>query len=366
MANLQIHVSAATAATAVAVIIPAALAFFLARKRRRNNNTFLLNERGRSRTPWRRAGSDSREVLEAKERFLAQLALAEGDMDSHKVHLAYEELSSLNKKERDLDEEDLLDALDGVWLQLSTPTFPGCLGTNNTGDRQYSIGRMSFGVLKPSDMLVSMQNVKNPIYSPDVRVAKDADGNLAAFVDGKKVPLPEGRIATLVQDDPSKVRVYSFLVSFTIEDDRYCKRPIEGLMENRGYMYPDPDNPRRMLVWFTGGSFWPRYRRDVRDWCKAFGVGNNACAIGEWRSWLYRAATLETLKEDETFDPNTSCTDSDGGDFDEGDCQENPVFTYTTKRPMPGYFDILYLSPDMRITRGNRGTVVANVRTPER
>ena len=104
MANLQIHVSAATAATAVAVIIPAALAFFLARKRRRNNNTFLLNERGRSRTPWRRADSDSREVLEAKERFLAQLALAEGDMDSHKVQLAYEELSSLNKKERDLDE----------------------------------------------------------------------------------------------------------------------------------------------------------------------------------------------------------------------------------------------------------------------
>ena len=350
MANLQIHISAAAAVTAVAVLIPAALAFFLARKRRRNNkNPLLLNERGRSRTPWRRSGSDSREVVEAKERFLAQLTLAEGDMDNHKVQLAYEELSSLNKKETDLDEEDLLDALEGVWLQLSTPTFPGCLGTNSTGDRQYSMRRMSFGVLKPSDMLVSMQNVKNPIYCPE-----------------EKVPLPEGRIATLVQDDPSKLRVYSFLVSFTIEDDRYCKRPIEGLMENRGYMYPDPDNPRRMLVWFTGGRFWPRYRRDVRDWCKAFGVGNSASAIGEWRAWLYRAATLETLKEDETFDPNTSCNDNDGGDFDEGEPQENPVFSYSTKRPMPGYFDILYLSPDMRITRGNRGTVVANIRAPER
>ena len=286
MANFQIHISAAAAVTAVAVLIPAALAFFLARKRRRNkNNPLLLNERGRSRKPWRRAGSDSREVVEAKERFLAQLTLAEGDMDNHKVQLAYEELSSLNKKETDLDEEDLLDALEGVWLQLSTPTFPGCLGTNSTGDRQYSMGRMSFGVLKPSDMLVSMQNVKNPIYCPE-----------------EKVPLPEGRIATLVQDDPSKLRVYSFLVSFTIEDDRYCKRPIEGLMENRGYMYPDPDNPRRMLVWFTGGRFWPRYRRDVRDWCKAFGVGNSASAIGEWRSTAIHRSHLRC------FQPQRLCT----------------------------------------------------------
>mmetsp|Transcript_4143 Transcript_4143/g.11745 ORF Transcript_4143/g.11745 Transcript_4143/m.11745 type:complete len:362 (+) Transcript_4143:322-1407(+) len=355
MTNFQISVAGAV--TTAAVLIPAALAFFVARKRRQN--ALLANERGRRRTIW--STNDSREVLEAKERFLAQLTLAEGDIDKHKVQVAYEELSSLYQKEADLDEEELLDALDGVWMQLSNPTFPGCLGTNDTGDRQYSMGRVSFGVLKPSDMCVSMQNVKNPILSPDI--AKDIDGNLAAFMDGKRVPIPEGRIATLVQNDPTKVRVYSFLVSFTIEDDRYCKRPIEGLMENRGYMYPDPDHPRRMLVWFTGGRFWPRFRRDVRDWCKAFGVGNSECAFGEWRCWLYRAATLETLKEDETFDPNASGNDNDAGNFDDDEPQ-GPVFSYSTKKPMPGHFDILYLGSDLRITRGNRGTVVANVPTP--
>ena len=350
MTNLQI--STAGAVTAAAVLIPAAFAFLVARKRKQN--VLPGNEAIRRRR--RRNTCDSLEVIEAKESFLAQLTLAGGDIDNHRVQVAYEELSSIYEKEVDLDEEELLDALDGVWMQLSNPTFPGCLGTNSAGDRQYSMGRMSFGVLKPSDMIVSIQNVKNPVVYPDI---KRIDGSLAAFVDGKEVPLPEGRIAALVQNDPMKLRVYSFLVSFTIDDERYCKRPIEGLMENQGYLFPDPDHPRRMLVWFTGGRFWPRFRRDVRDWCKAFGVGNSASAFGEWRSWLYRAATLDTLKEDEPFDPNVACDENEDSDTNE-DEPRGPVFSYSTKKPMPGYFDILYLGSDLRITRGNRGTVVAN------
>ena len=352
MTNLQI--SATGAVTAAAVFVPAAFAFLVARKRKQN--VLPGNEATRRRRRRDTCDEDSLEVVEAKESFLAQLALAEGDIDQHRAQVAYEELSSLYDKEVDLDEEELLDALDGLWLQLSNPTFPGCLGTNSAG-RQYSIGRMSFGVLKPSDMIVSMQNVKNPVVYPDI--VKRIDGDLVAFMDGKEVPLPEGRIATLVKNDPMKLRVYSFLVSFTIDDERYCKRPIEGLMENRGFLYPDPDHPRRMLVWFTGGRFWPRYRRDVRDWCKAFGVGNSASAFGEWRSWLYRAATLDTLKEDVPFDPNIAFDDNDDGGTDE-DEPRGPVFSYSTKKPMPGYFDILYLDSDLRITRGNRGTVVAN------
>jgi hypothetical protein len=350
MANFKI--SAAGAVTAATILLPAAVAFLIARKRKESAS--LVNARGRKRR--RRSTRDSLEVAAAKECFRSQLALAEGNIDNHKVQVAYEELSSLYRKEANLNDEELLDALDGIWHQLSNPTFPGCLGTNGAGDRKYTMGRMSFGVLKPSDMIVSMQSVKNPISCPDV--ATDKRGNLAAFVDGKEVRLPDGRVATLVRNDPTKLRIYSFLVSFTIEDDRYCKRTIEGLMENRGYMYPDPDHPRRMLVWFTGGRFWPRFRRDVRDWCKAFGVGNSASAFGEWRSWLYRAATLETLKEDETYDPNAACSNDDC-DTDE-DEPRGPVFNYSTKKPMPGFFDIIYLGPELRITRGNRGTVVAN------
>ena len=345
--------AAGTLTAAAAVLIPAALAFLVAKKRRQK---YLPGNESIQRRK-RRNTCDSLETVEAKESFLAQLTLAEGEVDNHRVQVAYEELSSLYDKEAaHLDDEDLLDALDGIWMQLSNPTFPGCLGTNSAGDRQYSMGRMSFGVLKPSNMIVSMQNVKNPIIYPDI---KRIGGNLAAFMDGKEMPLPEGPIATLVKNDPTKLRVYSFLVSFTIDDERYCKRPIEGLMENRGFLYPDPDHPRRMLVWFTGGRFWPRYRRDVRDWCKAFGVGNSASAFGEWRSWLYRAATLDTLKEDEPFDPNVACDDKGDGDTN-GDEPCGPVFSYSTKKPMPGYFDILYLGSDLRITRGNRGTVVAN------
>lgn len=220
---------------------------------------------------------------------------------------------------------------------------------------------MSFGVLKPSDMVVSMQDVKNPVYQPDLARSALSDA-VVPFVEGKEVPLPEGRVTALVKEDPTKVRVYSFLVHFTIEDNRYYKRPIEGLMENRGYMLPDPDHPHRMLVWFTGGRFWPRYRRDVRAWCDAFGVGNSSSVIGQWRKWLYRCATLETLHEEEEFNP---CDEEDqGGNETEEPHAQGPVFPYETRKPMPGYFDVLYLDGDLRITRGNRGTVVANVREP--
>lgn len=139
MTTLQI--SATGAVTAAAVFIPVALAFLVARKRKQN---VLPGNEATRRRQRRDTTCDSLEVVEAKESFLAQLALAEGDIDKHRVQVAYEELSSLYEKEVDLDEEELLDALDGLWLQLSNPTFPGCLGTNSAGDRQYSIGRMSF------------------------------------------------------------------------------------------------------------------------------------------------------------------------------------------------------------------------------
>lgn len=348
--------SAVTGA-AVSLFVPAAIALLIFRRSkalRSANSDKVVQKRERIVL--------SPEAAQAKEKFLTELTLANGDTEKHKVQVAYEDLSAFYNVDADSSSSDdgqtLLQSLEGTWRQLSMPTFPGCLGNNAAGDRQYTMGRMSFGVLKPSDMVISIQDLNNPVYLP--YLAKRAlSGAHVPFIDGKEVPLPEGRIKTLVKADSTKVRVYNFLVSFTIEDDRYCKRPIEGFMQNRGYTLPDPDHAHRMLVWFTGGRFWPRYRRDVRAWCTAFGVGSSASVLGEWRSWLYRASTLESICEDEEFDPSE---EKHGSDPAEGSEPEGPVFAYETKKPMPGYFDILYLDDDLRITRGNRGTVVANVR----
>ena len=55
--------------------------------------------------------------------------------------------------------------LEGMWLTLSRPNFHDCLGLNEQREYMYTLGRMSFGMYKPTNIVCSVQGTFNPIVS---------------------------------------------------------------------------------------------------------------------------------------------------------------------------------------------------------
>jgi len=53
--------------------------------------------------------------------------------------------------------------LDGQWFTLTKPTYSDCLGFNDDGDPLYRLGRMSFEMFFPGDLICAIQAVFNPI-----------------------------------------------------------------------------------------------------------------------------------------------------------------------------------------------------------
>lgn len=79
------------------------------------------------------------------------------------------------------------ETIDGTWVSISRPTYQSCLGTNSNGEKLYSLGRMSFDVYKPSNLICSIQKQYNtissvvdrdelPPYLPE-NLKKEANGN---------------------------------------------------------------------------------------------------------------------------------------------------------------------------------------------
>jgi hypothetical protein len=76
----------------------------------------------------------------------------------------------------------------------------------------------------------------------------------------------------------SKIRTYDIETHFTIEPRSFYEeeasqadnpstvrapsKPMKGLMTTYGYLLPDPQNPVRYTVWFTGGTVAPKVEPD--------------------------------------------------------------------------------------------------------
>ena len=60
--------------------------------------------------------------------------------------------------------DNLRSHLGGMWMMLSKPNFPGCIGRNEEGEYLYTLGHMSFDMFRPSDLVCSIQGSFNPIH----------------------------------------------------------------------------------------------------------------------------------------------------------------------------------------------------------
>jgi hypothetical protein len=55
------------------------------------------------------------------------------------------------------------DLFEGYWLNMSRPNYVECLGTNMESEFMYTLGRMSFDMFQPSNLICSVQSTHNTI-----------------------------------------------------------------------------------------------------------------------------------------------------------------------------------------------------------
>ena len=104
-------------------------------------------------------------LQQARENLLYQLAVSQGDTDSP----AFIDCLAILEQQYNTEltsepSHDSYAAHVGTWLTLTKPTFFGCLGDNNAGDPMYSLGRMTFDMFSPSNLICSLQGNFNTVH----------------------------------------------------------------------------------------------------------------------------------------------------------------------------------------------------------
>ena len=90
-------------------------------------------------------------VAEARECLLQELAVTAGETKSEIFQ------SALQILQQQQQQSQASPAHTGMWLTLTKPTFFDCLGVNGNGDPLYTLGRMSFGLCAPTQLVCSLQ-----------------------------------------------------------------------------------------------------------------------------------------------------------------------------------------------------------------
>lgn len=202
----------------------------------------------------------------------------------------------------------------GDFQSLTCPNFPGRL-TPKPGQEglvQYTLGRMSFKIFQPAKLVCTMRSVRNP-------VAKQGT----------------------TEDGKTKLS-YPLVVDLTIHTPG---GDLPAILINEAHCYENSDVNNRLMVSFTGGTLMPA--EEVRNdpsklelWCSTFeGAYKKADEERSYFGWVFQFIIKILLGL-------TYPTDS------------KHVFRFGMKRSPVGFLDILYLDEDLRITKGNRGTIV--------
>lgn len=276
-----------------------------------------------------------RRLKKCKAKLLKALSAVDGDTTCSRVREAVDELQEVYKSTgTDARKEQQEQCLDGVWLTMSKPNYPECLGTNEAGEYMYTLGRMSFDMFRPTSLKCSIQGVFNPVFATDV-IPEDVPRSLRKEV----------------QERQSVLRTYNIVTAFTIVAEDSKAPPVKGVMTTYSYMLPDPDEPNRLTVFFTGGLLEPNDETDKDQWNGVFGSDAPKRYVTERVRVLAAKVLLGAAVPDKLED--------DGS------------MSFYLKRPIGGhgrtFVDVLYLDDTLRVMRGQTGSlyVFSRVQQPQ-
>ncbi|GKY90791.1 hypothetical protein MPSEU_000051900 [Mayamaea pseudoterrestris] len=291
-------------------------------------------------------------LYKIKSDFVRELAMTGGDVQSPRFmellgqmrHL-YDPTSFDARVRAHSDNEK---KLEGMWLTLSKPNYPGNLGRyNGSGGYLYSFGHMAMNMV-PSDLICCIDGTFNPVHyvhTKDRLSLMDSGGvpdKLKALVSAKKCILRSSDIVSAVTIIPG-LSLPQGCVSLVHSPNRLVLRPMRALLSIRGYLVAHPEQKNRLLAWFSHGSF--EVSDDDRD-------------QQTWRHILERtmSSVLYPERQQQRQSPQQQLRLEADGKLS---FQMPPDYNEELM-----YVDVLYLDETIRVLQGGRGTIYVMARVP--
>mmetsp|Transcript_56690 Transcript_56690/g.164420 ORF Transcript_56690/g.164420 Transcript_56690/m.164420 type:complete len:494 (-) Transcript_56690:598-2079(-) len=298
------------------------------------------------------------EIKAAKAELIEGLRVSGGDIECqefhHCLHMLEAYYRSRNWDGRGSCKETPF-SLEGNWLTLSRPDYDESMGRNQKGDLLYTLGRMSFGMFRPTNLVCSLQASFNTVRRIDPKNP------------GRPLHVPK-KLMKEIHAGNTLLRSYDIVVAITIEpgqdrrgimladggqrcEEYVVPKPIRAILTNQGYAVPDPDVPNRLSIWFSGGDLEVQDEpADLEEWQRIFDSDRTPERnLREYANILAARLLLGALLPEEMADDGT--------------------MTFTLKKPIGGhgtaYCDVLYMDDDLRITRGHSGSIYVCSRVPE-
>ncbi|MBE9007146.1 fimbrial protein [Fortiea sp. LEGE XX443] len=242
---------------------------------------------------------DTGKCAEAKLALRQALAACGGNTKNNAVIAAIENLRLLNPNPAPTRNGKLLD---NEWLLISAPNFPG-------GDRlrdgkfAYTLGRLAFNMFQPTNLKVVIDRVLQPVFLL---------GN-------------------------GEQRSHDIIVEFTTADESFPQ--LSGIVRNQGVCHPISDTV--LQVRFTGGTLAPQDLNSMDDWQKVFGQQRQSAKRTLKETLMLGLFRLMFgLVPPQTMNPDTG------------------EVTFIMERSPKGRLEIIYLDEELRITCGEKGTVL--------
>ncbi len=243
------------------------------------------------------------EINITKANLKAVLKKHQGNTKHAAVINAIDELVKLNPTNAPAYNSELRN---GDWLMINAPSFPG--GQRQAdGSMVYSLGRMSFGMFQPQDLLVQIDHVRQPIL-PIANTTQYTHDIIAEF--------------TIVKADMP---------------------PLSGIVKNLGVCEPNGNDTLR--VQFTGGTLEPQATTNLDDWKAIFGDQPTEAQSARPKPLKQKLMNgflrlMFGLVGPRPMDTATG------------------IVTYAMQRSPKGNLQLLYLDDELRITKGEKGTVL--------
>ncbi|HEY9625238.1 MAG TPA: PAP/fibrillin family protein [Crinalium sp.] len=235
----------------------------------------------------------------AKAELRSALETYEGNPKHEAVATLIEQLAQRNPTTAPTRNEALRD---GEWLLISAPSFPGGERLED-GRYRYTLGRLAFNLFQPADLKLVIDRVLQPV-----------------------LPIAD-----------SHKRSHDIIVEFAIADDRYP--PLQGIVHNSGVCEPLTDD--LLQVQFTGGSLEPQATTDREIWQRVFGNQSPSAKRG-----------LKDRVTNLIFNLMFGLVPPQHMD------QQTGRIAFEMTRSPKGKLEILYLDEELRITRGEKGTIL--------
>ncbi len=223
----------------------------------------------------------------------------DGDTKHQIVGTAIEKLIELNSTPSPTENKSLLQ---GNWLLINAPNFP---------DRQeskqhkyvYTLGRLAFNMFQPINLKVAIQKVTQPVF------------------------------ATAKADQYT----HHIVVNFKTIDDNIAE--LNGVIKNLAVCHPVDQNT--LQVPFTGGELIPNNTDQLEQWLAIFSENSSQSPVNirerlnNWFiKWMFAITPVSNID------------------------RKTGKRSFRMKKSPKGLLKILYLDEELRITKGNRETVL--------